>query len=391
MLVPLIRNTFIEEEKTKRALADFILNTNIFSMGAKCAEFEKKFAQKQGRKEAILVNSGGSANLLILQALKNLGELKTGDKIGFSAVTWSTNVMPIIQLGMIPVAVDCEVETLNISSQKLLERLKETDIQALFLTNALGFAGDLDVIKRICDEKGIIVLEDNCESLGTELHSGKTGNFSTASTFSFFVAHHMSTIEGGMVCTDDTKLAEMLRISRANGWDRNLHPDQQTLVRKKHNIPSDHYAKYAFYDLGFNLRPTEITGFIGLCQLNYIDSTIDARAKNFLKIEEAIKKNPDFIPVEYKNLKRLSPFAIPFICKNTDLFNHYAEKFTKADIEIRPMIAGNIQRQVFYRKYVTKMYDLPNSNFLHENSFYCGNFPEMTDKDIELIIDCITK
>ncbi len=390
MTVPLIRNTFIEEEKTKRDLADFILKTNIFSMGAKCAEFEKKFAEKQGRKEAILVNSGGSANLLVLQALKNLGKLKDGDKIGFSAVTWSTNVMPIIQLGMVPVAVDCEVETLNISFKKLLERLEETDIQALFLTNALGFAGDLDVIKKECDERGIIVLEDNCESLGTELHAGKTGNFSTASTFSFFVAHHMSTVEGGMICTDDIELAEMLRIARANGWDRNLSADRQTFLREKHEIPSNHYAKYAFYDLGFNVRPTEITGFIGLCQLNYLDSTVDARAKNFLIIEKAIKNNPDFIPVEHENIKQLSPFSIPFICKSTELLNYYIEKFTNANIEIRPMIAGNIQRQVFYKKYVQKMYDLPNSNFLHENSFYCGNFPEMTEEDIKVIIDCIS-
>jgi CDP-6-deoxy-D-xylo-4-hexulose-3-dehydrase len=390
-MIPLIRNTFIEEEKTKRALADFIVSTNKFSMGEKCYEFEKKFAEKQGRKEAVLVNSGGSANLLLLQALKNLGELKTGDKIGFSAVTWSTNVMPIIQHGMIPIAIDCEIETLNISSKKVLQRLEETDIQALFLTNALGFAGDLEVIKKLCDEKGIILLEDNCESLGTELFSGKTGNFGEASTFSFFVAHHMSTIEGGMICTDNEKLAEMLRISRANGWDRNLEVHQQTNVRRKHEIPSDHYAKYAFYDLGFNLRPTEITGFIGLCQLNYLENTISSRSKNFLKIQEAIRNNPDFIPVEYTNLKRLSPFAIPFICKTTELFNFYADKFTKADIEIRPMIAGNIQKQVFYKKYVAKMYDLPNSNFLHENSFYCGNFPEMTEEDMKIIIDCINQ
>ncbi len=389
-MISLVKNTFIHETDTKKALSDFILKTEKFSMGEKCAEFERKFAEKQGRKDAIFFNSGGSANLALLQALKNLGRLKENDKIGFSAVTWSTNVMPIIQLGMTPVPVDCEVETLNISSSKLIERLEETDLKALFLTNVLGFAGDLEKIREICGKKGIILLEDNCESLGTELISDKTGNFGLASTFSFFVAHHMSTIEGGMVCTDDMHLSEMLRIVRANGWDRNLNTEQQNNLRGKHSIESGLYAKYAFYDLGYNLRPTEISGFIGLYQLEFLDEIIDARAQNFLKIEEAIKKNSDFISIDYKNLKRLSPFAIPLICKNKATFEKYTKRFIEAEIEIRPMIAGNMQKQIFYKKYAQTMYDLPNSDFLHHHSFYCGNYPEMTEADTQTIIGCIT-
>lgn len=389
-MIPLIKNTFINEAETKQALADFILNTEKFSMGEKCAEFEKRFAEKQGTRDAIFFNSGGSANLSMLQALKNTGRIKDDDKIGFSAVTWSTNVMPIIQLGMTPVPIDCEIESLNISSRKLSDRLVETDIQALFLTNVLGFAGDLEKIQEICKERNIILLEDNCESLGTELFTGKTGNFGVASSFSFFVAHHMSTIEGGMVCTNDVELAEMLRITRANGWDRNLSAEQQSRIRKEHGIDSGLYAKYAFYDLGYNLRPTEISGFIGLHQLKFIEETIATRGENYLKIEEAVRKNSDFIPIKRGNLKRLSPFAMPFICKNTEIFNKYITRFSNADIEIRPMIAGNMQRQTFYKKYVPVMYDLPNSDFLHNNSFYCGNFPEMSDDDIKTIIDCIT-
>lgn len=390
-MIPLIKNTFINETETKQALAEFILKTEKFSMGEKCAEFEREFAKKQGRKDAILFNSGGSCNLAMLQALKNLGRLKDGDKVGFSAVTWSTNVMPIIQLGMVPVPIDCEIDTLNISLEKLLERLKEVELQAFFITNVLGFAGDIDEVEKYCIKNNIIALEDNCESLGTELHAGRTGNFSTASSFSFFVAHHMSTIEGGMVCTDDEEMAEMLRITRANGWDRNLNSEQQTRLRTQHKVPSGLYAKYAFYDLGYNLRPTEITGFIGLHQLQYIDSTIKNREKNYLRVEEAIKKNSDFIVVKHHNLKQRSPFAIPFICKTPELFEKYTQIFMDKDIEIRPMIAGNMQRQAFYKKYVKEMYDLPNSDFLHDNSFYCGNYPEMTSHDIETIISCITK
>lgn len=235
-MIPLMKNAFLNEYETKQALADFILKAPRLSMDCKCFEFEKTFAKFQGRKDAVLFNSGSSANLAMLQALKNLGKLKNGDKIGFSALTWSTNVMPIIQLGMKPVAVDCDPKTLNIMSYTLDERLNSIDLQALFITNALGFAGDLDKIKKICDENKIIIIEDNCESLGTELYSGKAGNFGIASSFSFFIAHHMSTIEGGMLLTDDKKLTEMFRIVRANGWDRNLTALQQLNWRKKFNI-----------------------------------------------------------------------------------------------------------------------------------------------------------
>src|SRR6266849_679756 len=175
-MIPLMKNAFLREQETKKALAEFIRSADKLSMGEQCRRFEEAFAAVQGRRHAILVNSGSSANLLLLQSLKNLGRLKTGDKVGFSALTWSTNVMPIIQMGFEPIPIDCELNTLNASSHTLLARLGEVDLRALFITNALGFAGDLDEIRRLCDERGLILVEDNCESLGTELPRGKTGN-----------------------------------------------------------------------------------------------------------------------------------------------------------------------------------------------------------------------
>ncbi len=390
-MIPLMKNAFLNEVETKKALSDFILSAEKLSMGVKCEEFEKAFAKKQERKEAILFNSGGSANLAMLQALKNLGLLKNGDKVGFSALTWSTNVMPIIQLGMQPVAIDIKIETLNMMSNNLEDRLKQVKLDALFLTNVLGFTGDLDEIRKICKKNNIILLEDNCESLGTELATGKAGNFSLASTFSFFVAHHMSTIEGGMVCTDDENLAEMLRIVRANGWDRNLMSLQQVKLRKKHGIKSEFEAKYTFYDLGYNLRPTEITGFLGLTQLKYLDQNIKVRQSNFLRLEKIMSKNSDIILLEHSHIKMLSTFAFPVICKSPELRDKYLSQFSGAGIEVRPMIAGNIQRQPFYDKYVEKKYDLPGADFIHNSSFYCGNYPELTNVDLETISSCLYK
>ena len=156
-MIPLMKNAFLNEYETKKALSDFIMKADRLSMDAKCAEFEVVFAKKQERKFGILFNSGGSANLAILQALKNLGKLKDGDNVGFSALTWSTNTMPIIQMGMNPVAIDCEPSTLNVMSTHLLDRLKDTDLQALFLTNVLGFTGDIDVVRQVCNERKIIL------------------------------------------------------------------------------------------------------------------------------------------------------------------------------------------------------------------------------------------
>ncbi len=390
-MIPLMKNAFLHEHETKKALADFIIKSDKLSMGEKCAEFEKAFAKKQGRKEAVLFNSGGSANLSMLQALKNLGKLKDGDLVGFSALTWSTNVMPIIQMGMKPVAIDCSKDTLNVMSDNVLARIKQTELKALFITNVLGFVGDLDKIRKVCDEHDIILIEDNCESLGTELLEGKAGNFGLGASFSFFVAHHMSTIEGGMVCTNDEEFAEMLRIVRANGWDRNLSAPQQIKWRKKYNITSEFEAKYTFYDLAFNVRPTEITGFLGLSQLQFLDENIRTREENYLRLEKVLQKNIDLLPLKHDHISTLSLFAIPVVCKTPELREKYMAQFSGAGIEIRPMIAGNIQKQPFYKKYVKDDFNLPNTDFLHDNSFYCGNYPELSENDLETISSCLYK
>lgn len=389
-MIPLMKSAFYNEYETKQELAKFILKAPVLSMGSQCFEFEKEFARVQGRKEAVLFNSGGSANLAMIQAFKNLGYLKEGDKIGFSALTWSTNVMPILQLGFIPVPIDCDPDTINVMSYNLADRMQQVDIKAFFATNVLGFLGDLDKIKEICNTNGIIFIEDNCESLGSEIKSGKSGNFGIAASFSFFVAHHMSTIEGGMVCTDDTDIAEMLRIVRANGWDRNLHSDQQQKWRKRYNVKSEFIAKYTFYDLGFNLRPTEITGFLGQYQLKYIEEVIDKRHQNFKCLNDVIEGNEELVNTKHDHLTRLSIFSIPVITKNTNLREKYYNQFSGAGVEIRPMIAGNIQNQPFYRKYVRTNYSLPGAEHINDCGFYFGNYPELTEADIEILRNCLS-
>jgi len=387
-MLKLIKSSFYHEAETKRALADFILNEEILSMNKECKKFEESFAQKQGRKYAVYVGNGSVANLLLIQSLLNTGQLKRGDKVGFSALTWPTNVMPLIQLGLVPVAIDCEVETLNVSPAKLNDYIE--DLSALFITNVLGFCDDLPGVKQLCNDNNILLIEDNCESLGSSINNTLLGNFGVASTFSFFVGHHMSTIEGGMVCTDDDKLYDYLVMGRAHGWDRNLSPESQQAFRSEAGI-DDFYAKYTFYDIASNFRPTEINGFIGNTQMPYWDEIVSKRVANFHAYSAAMADNDDFYQYQLGHMDAVSNFSMPVICKTPELAEKYKKKFQDAEVEIRPVIAGNMTKQPFYTKYVDDQALRPNSDLVHANGFYFGNNPEMTEDEIALLCELLKK
>lgn len=390
-MIRLIKSTFYSEDEVKKKLSDFILSAQQLSIGEECKKFEKTFAKWQERKHCVMVNSGSSANLAIVQALLNLGRIKKGDLVGFSAVTWSTNVMPLIQLGLNIVPIDIELDTLNVSSEKLREALKKYPVKMLFLTNLLGFCDDIDEIKKICEEKKIILIEDNCESLGTVYKGKKLGNFGLASTFSFYVGHHLSTIEGGAVCTNDSELETMLQMVRAHGWDRNLTERKQLKIRTQHNVNSTFYSRYTFYDLGYNLRTTEINGFIGNLQMKYIDEIVKKRRDNFLKMAVPIYNNKDkYFPLKYRHMDLFSNFAVPVICRNAKIRNELVEK-CRDKVEIRPIVGGDMPHQPFFKKYIKTSYpDNPNAKLVHEQGLYFGNNPELTEKEMDQIIEIFT-
>lgn len=389
-MLTLIKSTFYKEKETKDRLISFIKQQKKLSFGPECELFERNFAHYQERGDCIFFNSGSTANLAVFQALKNLGRINTGDKVAFSAVTWSTNVMPLFQLGFRPIPIDVELSTLNMSSSKLLEVLKLHKIKALFITNLLGLCDDIDEIIKICNKRGIIVIEDNCESLGTVYKGRKLGNYGVASTFSFYVGHHMSTIEGGAVCTDDTDLGKMLRLVRAHGWDRNLPETQKKDIRKEHKIYNDFYGGYSFYDLGYNFRPTEINGFMGNIQLKYINEMISKRKYNFQYLAEKIYKNPNYDPIKYSHIDFVSNFAFPVICKNKKIKKELIRK-CEDKIEIRPIVGGNMTKQPFFKKYSRENFDLPNASKIHTLGFYFGNNPELTKNDLEYILKIFSK
>lgn len=391
-MIKLIKSTFHNEAETKLKLVSFISNAQVLSFGPQCNEFEKKFAKWQGRKYCVFVNSGSSANLAIIQAMLNLGKLKVGDKVGVSTLTWSTNVMPLIQLGLKPVPIDVELDTLNVSSDLLQKTIKKQRIKMLFLTNLLGFCDDIDVIRDLCKKEKIVLIEDNCESLGTVYKGEKLGNFGAASTFSFYVGHHMSTIEGGAICTDDRNIANMLSLVRAHGWDRNLAEKHQKKIRDKHNVNSTFYSRYTFYDLGYNLRPTEINGFIGNTQVPYLDEIVETRRDTFLEIAGKIYSQTDrFYPIRYDHIDLISNFAFPIVCKTKKIRDELVEK-CNGKLELRPIVGGDMTKQPFFSKYEkgTFLKD-SNASLIHENGLYFGNNPDLTEKDKKQIIEIFTK
>lgn len=390
-MIKLIKSTFYNEKETKQQLVDFITAADALSFGSECQAFEKSFAKWQERKHCVFVNSGSSANLAIIQTMLNLGKLNRGDKVGVSALTWSTNIMPLMQLGLQVVPIDVELDTLNVSSKKLVEILAGHNVKLLFITNLLGFCDDIDEIKRLCQDKNILLLEDNCESLGTVYKGKKLGNYGLASTFSFYVGHHMSTIEGGAVCTDDDEVADMLRLVRAHGWDRNLAEKQQQAIRDKHNVNSTFYSRYTFYDLGYNLRPSEINGFIGNTQIPYLDEIINTRKNTFEKLAHELYKQTDrFYPIKYNHIDFISNFAVPIICKSREIRDELVAR-CDGKIELRPVVGGDMTKQPFFSKYETTTLTDSNAGLIHEQGLYFGNNPDLTKDEIKIILDIFTK
>ncbi len=380
--IPLMRSTFFDETNTKKKLADFIVGAARLSMGDECKKFEAAFAAYQERKHAVLVSNGSTANLGLIQALLNLGRLKKGDRVGVSALTWATNVMPLMQLGLVPVAIDCDLTHLNITAAELAKQIK--NLKAMFITNVLGMCGDIDAIKALCDKNKVILIEDNCESLGTRYKGTLLGNYGVASTFSFFVGHHLSTIEGGMICTDDEELANMLIMVRAHGWDRNLPPAAQQKLRKTSGT-DDFYAKYLFHYPAYNIRATEITGFLGTTQLPLLDETIVKRKKNFDAFHTAVKKKSDlYHSLSVDHIEHLSSFAMPVIAKSHEILTVTLKRFDAAGVETRPVIAGDITEHPFWKNALPKA-DCPVARTVHGQGFYFPNNPDLTDEEVKTL------
>jgi CDP-4-dehydro-6-deoxyglucose reductase, E1 len=348
-----------------------LIKQNSFTMGDKVREFESNFSRFLGSKYCVMVNSGSSANLLATAALFYMQNpmLESGDEVIVPAVSWPTTYFPLHQYGLKLKFVDIDLKTLNYDLNALSSAISDKT-KMIMVVNLLGNPNDFDKISKLIDGRDIFLLEDNCESLGSTFKGKKTGTFGIMGTFSSFFSHHISTMEGGLVSTDNEELYHILLSLRAHGWTRNL-PDKNHISNKSKDSFEE---SFRFVLPGYNVRPLEMSGAIGIEQLKKLPSFLMHRNENAIFFQDLFCDHKDFYI--QKTIGTSSWFGFSFIIKPSSKLKRedVIKILIKNNVECRPIVSGN-----FVRNEVMKFLNfsihkkLKNADYLHDNGFFVGN------------------
>lgn len=349
-----------------------VIDSGSYTMGPLVKQMEREFARYFGMRAGIMVNSGSSANLVAVAALfyKSTNPLKAGDEVLVPSISWATTYHPLQQYGLRLRFLDVELDTLNMAVDQL-EAALTPRTRAIMAVSILGNPAAMDVIRAFADQHSLYLIEDNCESMDAEVAGRKTGTFGDLNTFSFFYSHHISTMEGGMILTDDEELEHLCRSIRAHGWTRDI-PNDSPLYKRS---DSDYYEAYRFILPGYNVRPLEIEAAIGLEQLKKLPSFTAQRRKN-LKVFQELFHNDDRFIIQRENGKS-SSFSFTVVLNpayrpdRPKIF----EALKKADIGFRIITGGNFLRHdaIKYYDYDIVGGDVPNANTAHDYGFFVGN------------------
>jgi len=371
---PLMGETITFTDRLK--MAHFALTAKKFTFGEKVEQFENEWSKWLGAKHSLYVSSGSTANFLLVAAVKELYGLKNGDKVLLPACTWMTNVAPIMQLGLEPVF--CDVNLYNFSFDlNEARRLAEIhDIKMVFITHLLGFSADNESLKNIFPRA--LFLDDVCESHGcTDLLGNKRGADSLGASFSFYFGHHMSTVEGGMVSTNNTDLYDLMLMKRSHGMAR-----ASTRFDDYAKAYPDIDKKFLFVTDGYNFRNHEICAVLGLSQLKRLNKMIEIRKRNHELFTQIIDSCPTLF-YNIKNPATNSSFCLPFICKSPEIMKAMKEVFDKHGIEYRPVVAGNLLTQPFLKDYkIDTKRTVTNADIINNQGVYVGNNHFVTKKDM---------
>ena len=365
---PLASTTW--DEKELRAVQKVIESGN-YTMGKQVIKYEKMFAEFVGSNHCVMVNSGSSANLLAVASLfyVKVPKLKRRDEVIVPAVSWATTYSPLYQYGLKLKFADIDLNTLNYNLDEL-KKAVSSKTKMILVVNLLGNPNDFDIINNIIGDRDIILVEDNCEALGATYRGKHTGTFGLLGTYSSFFSHHISTIEGGMIVTDNEELYHILLSLRAHGWTRQL-PKENLITKKSNDIFEE---SYRFILPGYNVRPTEISGAIGIEQLKKLPDLLDGRRKNAKYFLKLFKEHPIFII--QKDVDNSSWFGFSLVIKSDTKIKRsdIIKCLTKNGIECRPIVAGNILRNnvIKYFNYEVSG-NMKNANYLHENGLFIGN------------------
>ncbi len=366
-----------------------VIAGGMFTMGENVRAFETAFANKFGVKHALMVGSGSAANLVGVGALFYAKDrpLSRGDEVIVPAISWSTTYYPLQQYGLRLRFVDVELDTLNFDVSKL-EAALTPRTRMVMAVSILGNPCALDVMRAFCDRHGLILFEDNCESMGATLGGRQCGTFGDIGTFSTFFSHHISTMEGGVVVTDNTDLFHVAKSLRAHGWTRDLPADTKIYDRRE----DDFYEAYRFILPGYNARPLELSGAIGIEQLKKLDGLIATRRKNAALFVKLMKGDERFII--QREHGQSSWFAFTVIL-NPKLPIDRARVMTAlktADIGYRIITGGNFLRHdvIKYFDYDT-VGEIVNANIAHDRGFFVGNHPHDITPQIERLREVLDK
>lgn len=375
-------NDTIDESDIKGLIGWLETNPRL-TKGNLTIEFEKKWSDWLGTKHSVYLNSGSSANLAMVYSLMVSNRLKN-KKIILPSVSWTTTVTPAIHLGLEPILCEADRETLGVDVEHLESLFKEHDPAALMIVHVLAFPNKMKEIVDLCDRYGVILLEDSCESIGSTYSGKKTGTFGLMSSFSFYYGHHMSTIEGGMVCTDDEEIYRILLSIRSHGWDRDFDPAYQKQLREKYQV-SDFRAFYTFYYPGFNLRSTDLQAFIGLSQIDKIDEFCKKRSENF-KVYQSLVNN-QYWKISEDESSFYSNFAYPVI---TPRVEELAAELISNGVECRPLVCGSIGMQPYWKDmYGETSFDFADK--VHKYGLYVPNNQDISVDEIKFICEIINK
>jgi CDP-6-deoxy-D-xylo-4-hexulose-3-dehydrase len=390
MRIPLNKSSIGEEE---RIAAKAVLDSDALTMGERCRAFEREFAAYLGVEQAVMVNSGSSANLIALFAMADAlipsdgslpGRILPGSEVIVPALTWSTTIWPVLQVGAKPVFVDCDPHSLQMEPDAI-EAAITPDTSAIVVVHVLGGAVDVTAVEAIARRRKLWLFEDTCEALGVAWNGKRVGGFGHLASFSFYFSHHITTIEGGMVVTNDARLADLLRAMRAHGWIRDMHAAAEIAAGYPHIDP-----RFLFLTTGFNVRPTEINAAIGLEQLKKLPAFNESRRETARRLDAglaALEQAGELALIRHDPRVTPAPFGYTVLCRSRDVRDGLRRHLEAAGVETRPVICGNLARQPALAHHAYRISgELSGADHVMDCGLYWGTHPFMTEDEVRYII-----
>lgn len=364
-----------------------VIDSRYFTLGQNVREYETEFAEKFHSKYAVMTNSGSSANLIAIASLVYSGRINRGDEVLVTAVSWSTTYFPLMQLGLKIRFVDIDLNTLNVDISELKEAVTDKT-RVIMAVNLLGNPNEFDKIEQICRDYGLLLVEDNCESMGAMYKGRCAGTFGIIGSFSTYFSHHICTMEGGVCLTDDEELYHYMLSIRSHGWTRHL-PENSKIYDK---LNDEFYESFNFIVPGFNVRPIGIEAATGREQLKKLDAFIEQRRKNAAYFIERLLKETNLKTQAETGMSSWFGFAIILPEEEIGRRDEYIKELARNEVETRPIVAGNFVKQKAVEFMDYSIYgNLQNASYIHDNGFFAGNHSIPMEHHIDLLIDVLAR